>query len=84
MTHYFVFSYSLANIKWSEEHREEKKKKSQKKECRVIKNTLLLNCMLLKDSYSILCFMTIATKYFLCTGMSTENTELNFLKAKTS
>lgn len=27
MTHYFVLSYSLANIKWSEEHREEKKKK---------------------------------------------------------
>lgn len=37
-----------------------------------------------KHPYRLLCFMTRATKFFLCSGLNTENTELNFLKAKTS
>lgn len=50
-------------------------------------NASLLKCLLLqtvKHPYSRLCCMTRAIKYFLYSGLSTENTELNFLKANTS
>lgn len=35
-----------------------------------------------RHPYNYLCFMPRAAKYFLCSGLRTRNTQLNFLRAK--